>query len=491
MLRVAMLALLALPAAAQPAPRLSADGGDITIGADRTLTVQLSLTKSRRINLPVDVRDVIVADPAVADVLVKTPRIAYLIGSKIGDTNAIFLDARGRQVARMEIRVERDLAAMRRAIAELVPNADVQVSALNDDVVISGDVPNSQVAENVRTVARRFVPKDENLVSMIKVTGMQQVLIRVKVAEVRRRVTKKLGMNLFFQGKDFSFGVGAKTGTNLFSDSFGLASSVGAGSYGYGGSPQVGNSTLPWVASGPANLTANSWFAQNLASIEALEEDGLVKVLAEPNLTAVSGEPATFLAGGEFPVPAGQDTMGRIIIEFKPYGVSLAFTPVVLANGRISMRISTEVSEITTEGAIVLASISVPGLTVRRAQTTVEIPSGGSLVLGGLLRNDSKNTIRGLPGLKDLPVLGAMFRSDDFLRNETELMVIATPYIVRPAPPEGMTLPTDGFAAADDLDMYLLNGLYSRYGGERNPLPGVRRTGPATAHDRPAGYIIR
>lgn len=423
----AALALLAGAAAAQPVA--------LALSGDRQL--DLTTTKAVLVTLPRDATDVLVADLEVAEIVIKTPRLAYLIGLKPGDTNAFFLDAAGNRILTLDIRVEKDLTALRRMLDELLPSADISLRAINGDIVLSGEVPSAEVAEDARLLARRFVEDDSEVINLMRVTRPEQVLIQVRVAEMRRSIAKKLGVSLFGRNGDDSFRTGAPALGTLFNDAFGQT--VITGSIG-------GFETLQ-------------------AMIEALEAEGYVKTLAEPNLTAMSGESANFLAGGEFPVPVGEDDRGRITLEFKPFGVSLRFTPVVLDNGRISMRIATEVSALSDEGAFELASIRVPGLTVRRAETAVEIPSGGSLVLGGLLRNDAANQLQGLPWLADLPILGALFRSSQFQRDETELVVIAVPYIVRPADPRDLTLPTDGFASASDLDHYLLGRLYERYSG--------------------------
>lgn len=512
-LALALVCGLTWSAAAQTAPKPQTKPRPAVARMDEGgpgQRVALTLTKARQFTLPADVRDVLVADPAVADVLIKTPRLAYMIGNKVGDTNAIFLDAAGRQVLKLDIRVDRDLSALRAAIAELVPDADVKVAPLNQDLVVSGDVPSSQSADRVRALVRHFVDKDENLVNMLKVTGSQQVLIRIKVAEVRRAVTKQLGFDLFMQGKAFSLASGAPV-SGLFPLRFGSGSTVGS-SLGAWAAPffvppdsrpigAVGAPTGNWatspspnsftgpagVTTGPANFGTQIGGSPMSGTIEALEQQGMIKVLAEPNLTAVSGEPATFLAGGEFPVPTGRDQYGNITIEWKSFGVSLNFTPVVLSSGNVSLRIGTEVSELSNEGQLVLSGVTIPALAVRRAQTTLEMPSGGSMMLGGLLRNNARNTVRGLPGLKDLPVLGALFRSDDFLSDESEMVVIATPYVVRAGTPAAMKAPTDGFAPASDLDMYLLNGLYARYGGG-SKAAGTKPDQPAPA--KPLGYIM-
>ena len=457
--------LVAMAAEPQSAPaKPHAPGGPANLArideGGRGQAINLTTTKARQITMPVDVRDVVVADPTVADVLIKTPRLVYLIGSKVGDTNAIFLDAAGHQVLKLDIRVDRDLTALRSALAELVPGADIRVGPLGQDLVMSGDVPSAASADSVRQLARRFVDKDDSLVNMMKVTGSQQVVIKIKVAEVQRAVTKQLGVDFLS-----SFSSRATLGTGG-----GVATTSGAAI----GTNIAGILTKPFAVS-------KLLYSGGLATIEALEQNQLLKILAEPNLTALSGEPASFLAGGEYPAPTGMDSSGNISITFKPFGVSLAFTPVVLANGRISLRIATEVSELSDENGIDLGTVKVKGLNVRRAQTTVEIPSGGSLMLGGLLSSNSSNAAKGVPALKDLPVLGALFRSNDFLRGETELVVIATPYVVRPTAPAALSAPTDGVAPARDLDLYFLNGLYARYGAGK----------PPGAVDRSTGYIMR
>ena len=429
--------------------------------------ILLTTTKARQITMPVDVRDVVVADPTVADVLIKTPRLVYLIGSKVGDTNAIFLDAAGHQVLKLDIRVDRDLTALRSALSSMVPGTDIKVATLGQDLVVSGDMPTAAIADSARQLARRFVEKDENLINMMKVTSAQQVVIKVKVAEVQRSVTKQLGIDfLATHSTRARLGTGGATGALSTVD--GIGANV------------AGLLTKPFSVS-------QMLYAGALTTVEALEENQLLNILAEPNLTAVSGEPASFLAGGEYPAPTGMDSSGNISISFKPFGVSLAFTPIVLNNGRISLRIATEVSELSPDNGIVLTApggntVTIQGLAVRRAQTTVEIPSGGSMMLGGLLSNDARNTAKGAPGLKDIPVLGALFRSTDFLRGETELVVIATPYIVRPTPPAALSAPTDGFAPASDLDTFFFNGLYARYGAGKS---GLEKP------DRSAGYIMR
>lgn len=418
-------------------------------------SVTLTMTKARHIDLPADVRDVLVADPDVANIVVKTPRLVYLIGVKVGATNAYFMDAEGRQILKLDIKVEMDLTAVRDAVGLLVPGADVQLHSINDNIVLTGSVPSAAVAEDVRQIAIRFTGgKAENVINMLRVSGGQQVVIAVRVAEMRRDVAKSLGVNLFLQD--------TKSATSNASLRRGDAAAVPAL-----GAGMLALNALPFYGLDRLNAT-----------LEALETDGQIKTLAEPNLTALSGETAKFLAGGEFPVVTPPVVAGGAgSTTFKPFGVRLEFTPVVLNSGRISMRIMTEVSDraVFNEGV---------GTTARHAETTVEIPSGGSLVLAGLLQNNVDDRLSGVPWLGDIPVLGALFRSAAFNRRETELVVIATPYVVQPTRPDKLTLPTDGFGSPSDIDLFLLGRLHSRYAGSGKPPP---KPGAAA---KPFGYIL-
>ncbi|HYE00972.1 MAG TPA: type II and III secretion system protein family protein [Alphaproteobacteria bacterium] len=448
------LCLAAAPALAQAPAARPAPGPQAAIGRPAEAPLRLGLNKAHEVRLPAPVRDVIVANPEIADIVVKTPQLAYLIGRKAGSTDAIFLDADGRQVMRLDLHVDLDLGPMRTALQTLLPGSNVEVQAVNNSIFLTGTAPSPVAAENARLLAAKFAGDDANVVNMMTVPGGEQVVIRVKVAEMQRQVAKNLGLRLLASRGDVA--VGSGTGSSAF-DPTGIFGTVALG-------------------------LAGRVFEQLDLFIDALEEDGLVKTLAEPNLTAVSGEAANFLAGGEFPVPVGRDEDdGTITLEFKRFGVSLNFTPVVLSSGRISLRIQTEVSALSSEGAIQTAGLVVPALSVRRVETNVEMASGNSLVLAGLLRNDATNTVSGLPWLKDMPVLGTLFRSTAFQRNETELVIVASPYIVRPTAPGEIALPTDGFAPPNDIDLFLLGRLHDAY----------RRPGQPAKLEGPFGYIMQ
>lgn len=429
-----------------------------------TQSITLQLKKAQPIVLPVDVRDVLVADAEIAEVVVKTPRLVYLIGMKTGDTNAFFLDADNRQVLKLDIAVERDITALRSALTAVAPNADIDIRGVKDDVVLTGTAPTPAVAETIRQVARRYVDDDAKLVNMINVNAEQQVVIRIKVAEMQRTVAKKLGFRTFFQNE----GLTASIGEDL-TDAFGTGTALGLGT---------------GFSAADGSVVRNGLYEQFFTSMQGLETNGFIKTLAEPNLTAVSGQSANFLVGGEFPVIVGRDSTGIIQIVFKQFGVGIDFTPVVLNSGRISLKISTEVSDISKEVRVILDDLVIPGIDVRRASTTVEMASGSSIVLAGMLRSNIDSQVNAFPWLKDIPILGALFRSTEFQKQETELVVIASPILVRPTTMTALTAPTDNVGIANDLELFFLDGLYSRYGGETE---GLARPGTGA----PVGYILR
>jgi len=423
--------------------------------------MSLAVGKAKLVRLPVEVRDVLVGDPATADVVIKTPRLVYLVGRAVGSTNAFFLDADGEELLRLEIDVHIDVSAARHTMGELLPDTDISITAVNSDLFLTGSVRSADISENARQIARRFVAEDRNVVNMLAIIEDQQVLLQVRVAEVSRSILKELGVNLFdsltdtfttLTGADLALRLGS---SNPFTDT-------------------------PFL-NGALSFTPNSGDTLTLV-INALERNGLIKTLAEPNLTTISGEPATFLAGGEFPIPVQAD-LGRITVEMRPFGVALNFTPVVLNSGRISLRIFTEVSALSTDGAITLQNIQVPALTVRRAETTVELPTGGSLMIAGLLQEDARTALRGVPGLKDLPVLGPLFRNNTLDRTETELVVAVTTYLVRPVDPDRLTLPTANVGMPSDYELYFLGRLQTVY---------TERTEPPSENSLkgPVGYIV-
>ena len=442
------------------------NGGQIEIGSLQlhdslpARAINLPEGKARLIRLPMRVRDVLVANPAVANVVVKTPRLIYLVGLTVGSTNAFFPDADGKEVLRLEIQVQLDVISANKSIKTLLPDTDINITAVNSHLFLTGNVRSADISENARMIAARFVADEANVINMLVVMEDQQVMLQVRVAEINRNVLKELGINLFdtvtgafstLTSGDFALRLGttAPTIDTAFLD-------IG-GSF----SPNVGDA-----------LTV---------AINALEKNGLIKTLAEPNLTTVSGEPATFLAGGEFPIPISSDD-GQISISQEPFGVALSFTPVVMNSGHISLRVFTEVSALSNNGAITLANIQVPALTVRRAETTVELPSGGSIMIAGLLQENETAGIRGVPALKDVPFLGAFFRNTSVEKSETELIIAVTAYLVKPVAPRQLKTPLDGMIPVSDYDQYFLGRLNGVYVGDD-------KTTTASLQG-PIGYIL-
>ncbi len=431
--------------------------------------VTLSISKGMIVELPEDARDVLVSNPGVVDAVVRTPRQIYLVGLKSGPTNAFFFSASGKQLLNLEIRVERDVGELKTIIERNVKDSDVRIETINDSVVINGSVRNASDAEAARQIAMRYVTdsgktmNNDSVVNRVGIRGGDQVMLRVRVAEMQRSLSKQLGTD--------------------FSAAFDIGKAL----------PISLTSSNPFSLLGQALSTSQAFQLGSLtggnsveAIIKAFERTGMIRTLAEPNLTAVSGESAKFLAGGEFPVPTSRDREGNVQVEFKPFGVGLGFTPIVLSEGRISLRISTEVSEITAENAFVaqgglaldangsliqIPGITIPGLRVRRAETTVELPSGGSMVMAGLMQQTMRQNIDGIPGLKNIPIIGSLFQSRDFQSGETELVVIVTPYLVNPASLKDLASPVDGFVPPSDAETVLLSRLNAVY-GKGKPVQG-------------------
>ncbi len=392
----------------------------------------LTLGKADIINLPSSVSDVLVADPAIVDVQAVQSNRLYAVGLKIGDTNIIVLDAKGNVLKRVDIHVTYDLQAIQSMVDKLFPNEQVKIRSVHDQIVLTGTVSSPEVAGKVSNLVAHYVSDlqdtegtiDYLISNLLEVRGKQQVMLQVKVVEAERSVIKELGVD--FKANDPNeLSVSTLFGSAPYSNMGGKGNGVG-----FGGSSGL---TLSRDAIG----TASAFFNTNASGVgtlglflSALEEQNLINVLAEPNLTAVSGQQAGFLAGGEFPVPSGRDQYGNITIEYREFGVSLNFKPVVLSNNRISLQLNTEVSSLDNSSGVTLANLVVPGLDIRRAETTIEIPSGGSLMIAGLLQSKTAEGLKGLPGIKDTPVLGDLISSDSFERNETELVVIVTAYLV-------------------------------------------------------------
>ncbi|HTO63912.1 MAG TPA: type II and III secretion system protein family protein [Bradyrhizobium sp.] len=433
----------------------------VTEGQINARPVSLGIGKSIVIDLPREIKDVLVADPKIANAVVRSAQRAYIIGAAVGQTNIVFFDASGAQIAAYDIAVKRDLNGIRAALRQTLPNADIQIDGLGDGVVLSGSASSPIEAQQAADMAARLAGGADKVVNSIAVRGRDQVMLKVTVAEVARSIIKQMGIDL-------------------------------SGQLNYGTAVVNFNNANPFTAFGRSLVTGNqisTSFGSTpsvTATLRAMESAGVVRTLAEPNLTAISGESATFIAGGEFPVPAGYacDPTTHVCttqINFKKFGISLNFTPVVLTEGRISLRVMTEVSELSNDNAITLSqsvtassvnSLTIPSIKTRRAETTLEIPSGGAMAMAGLIQDQTKQAINGLPGLAQVPVLGSLFRSRDFVNNQTELMVLVTPYIVRAVAQKDLSRPDDGFAAAADPQADLLGSINRIYGVPGRVEPG-------------------
>jgi pilus assembly protein CpaC len=439
-------------------------------GQMNTRFLPLGVGKSIVIDLPRDIKDVLVADPKIANAVVRSAQRAYIIGAAVGQTNIVFFDSAGQQIAAYDIAVTRDLNGVRAALRQILPTAEIQIEGVGDGVVLTGTASSQIEAQQAADLAARLTGGPDKVVNSIVVRGRDQVMLKVTVAEVRRDIVKQLGIDL---NANLSYGTAV---VNF-------------------------NNANPFTAYG-RSLTGNTLTTQFggipsvQATLRAMESAGVIRTLAEPNLTAVSGESATFIAGGEFPIPAGYscDPTTHVCttqISFKKFGISLNFTPVVLTEGRISLRVMSEVSELSNDNSITLSqavssstvnAVTIPSIRTRRAETTLEIPSGGAMAMAGLIADQTKQAINGLPGMMQLPVLGTLFRSRDFVNSQSELMIMVTPLIVRAVAQKDLSRPDDGFAAPPDPQADLLGNINRIYG-----VPG--RVDPARNYRGTYGFI--
>ena len=482
---------------------------DLSAAGPASRVLALGRGKSALIELPIDARDVTVASPAVADVVLRTPRRISILGVADGQTDAVFFDGMGKAILSLDIRVDQDVSAVSQTLAHVLPTARIKVEAVNDSLVLTGLVMNESDASKAQQIAQQFVAKPEQVLNMLSIAGKEQVMLKVRVVEVQRTAVKQLGYNL----SAVIGQIGGNQVINAFAPTWGVNGAlIGGLTGGYSrdtttqpvlqlpcvagdyshlcpsvvkNAAQAGN----FNAATPTPTAGSDALNKANAQVQAFERAGLVRTLAEPNLTAVSGEAAKFLVGGEFPVPVGEDATGRVTVDYKQFGVGLGFTPIVLSGGRISLKLSTEVSELTNLGAFTLnngsaaPSLTIPGLSVRRAETTVELPSGGSMMIAGLLQEETKQDIDSLPGLMNLPVLGALFRSRDYQNGQTELVVIVTPYLVDATRPGDLQTPADNLQIADDAQTILLGKLAKAAKASPDAVAGRTYQGPY-------GYVI-
>lgn len=458
-------------------------------GAVTPRRIAMGVGKSVIIDLPQDAAEIFVANPKVANAVVRTPRKLYVIGMSAGQTSVFALDRQGRQIAALELSIGRDVGELQQILRAAMPTAAITARTVNETIILTGAVDFIEDAQRACDIAKGFAQlvsasgppgaqgsgaggpfgaqgtpsacADGRVVNVLTIRGRDQVMLKVTVAEIDRDIAKQLGITT----SSLTASWGTFTQFNPFATQ-GVLGAASALAPGY-----------------PPNLTPTSLTAHNpantlTATLQAFERYGVTRILAEPAVAAVSGESAKLTVGGEIPIPsvpqctvASSTTAGSCTggTTFQPYGVTLKFSPVVLSEGRILLHLATEVSELDPANGATIFGAFVPGLLTRKNETTVEIPSGGSIASAGLLQTQSKQAINGLPGVLDLPILGALFRSNDYQKNETELMIIVTPYIVKPTQANEIARPTDGFADASDPQTWLLGQVNQLYASPGNP----------------------
>jgi pilus assembly protein CpaC len=472
--------------AAAPAPALAQAAAPGTYKPTRQ--VLLSVGEGQMVSLPKAVVDVWTSNPGVADVNVTSPRQIGLFGKEAGEATIIATAADGSVVYGASVRVSQNISSVNEMLRAAMPESNITVTHVGQIAVMNGTVPSpadsAQAEMLVRTLLNPGINANDSgaalkvmPVNRLRTATPLQVMLQVKIAEVSRSLIRDIGVNLLTRdtsGSGILFGVGRGNPGSIRTQVGGRDPGSGAGD---------GDTIFsPLTKAGATTLSAagNLLGLDILSTLDLAETDGRVRTLAEPNLTALSGETASFLAGGEFPIPMASG-IGGTSVEFKEYGVSLAFTPTVLEGGRISMRVRPEVSELSKEGSIQINGFSIPSLTTRRTETTVELGSGQSFMIAGLLRNTSNVSVDKAPFLGNLPILGALFRSNSFQRNETELMIVITPYLVRPVSAGQIALPTDGFRGTGTMERVLLDKQEkNRSGGPRpGPVLAEPSSGPA------------
>lgn len=450
----AALGTSALVAIATPALAQSAKDGKVVV---------LSIGRGQQINLGSNITDVVVSDPSIADVEVKSGRQIYILGKGPGETNVYATDAAGRTVYSATIRVGNNLDSIGQMLNMAMPDADIQVTTMNGVVLLTGTVKQPEDAVEAEQLVQTFTGGQTKVISRLKNVTPLQINLQVRVAEVSRTLAKEITGNV--------------RGTNNGVDSAGQPYFFGLGR---GRDISAGGVvTLPSGSNVVAGI--GRLFGIDVeAAFDLSERAGLTSTLANPNLTTVSGETAEFLAGGSFPIVTSSNN--GTSVEYKSYGVNLTYTPVVLSDGRISLRVRSEVSDISAQGAVRIAGFEIPATTTRMAETTVELGSGQSMMIAGLLSNQLSSSVDKTPGLGDVPVLGALFKSNGWRRNETELMIVITPYLVKPVSDDRIKLPTDGIHSIDDAQRVIFGKTTDKTKSPERPLPSITpapATGPA------------
>jgi pilus assembly protein CpaC len=469
-------------------------------------TVQIIATgKTAKVDLASPISDVIVGDPEVADVQVRSSRQIWIFGRKPGDTTVSATDASGRVVFQKTIRVSPNVDSIEEIFKLALPDANITITPMANGYLLTGTVANTDEIAVAKELAEFYVNRvslngqiggEVKVINMIRTGTPYQVNLQVRIAEVSRSLAKEISSNLATRDQTGGFLFGITRGR----------SGVGIGDLDVSRFPLVdasanyglpaGSLSLPFDPATGQFITGGTQFAFNNANgasainmagrlfgldvgaaFDLAERAGLSTTLAQPNLTTLSGETAEFLAGGQFPIPSSAG-LGATAVEFRDFGVSLQYTPVVLSDGRIRLRVRPEVSDISSQGALRINGFEVPAVTTRMAETTVELGSGQSMMIGGLLSNSQSSSVDKIPGIGDVPILGQLFKSNGWKKNETELVIVITPYLVKPVSEGEIKLPTDGFNSPNDLERILLNKQASTNGVEERPMPTVAPDAP-------------
>jgi pilus assembly protein CpaC len=446
------------------APALAAEPTSAGQESAITRNLQLGVGKSMIVDLPEDATEIYVGEPKVANAIVRSARRLYVSAISNGQTSIFAIDKNGRQIANIQVSVGRDVNVLQELLRAAIPGNEIQAHTVADRIVLTGAVGSAGEAQKALDIAGGFLDTTDkgetkgSVINSMTIKGLDQVSLRVTISEIRRDILKQLGVNLAGTSsngaKNFSI-------TNPFAINGAIQGASDAANIG-------------WTTSSGGTLNA---------TLQAYERDGVARTLAEPTVTAVSGESAKFLAGGTVPVPSSDQCQnGYCTLGFiqQPYGVTLNFTPVVLSQGRIELHIATEVTDVDESKQLTIGNTSIPGFRTRKNETTVDLPSGGSIASAGLISTQTQQAINGVPGLMNLPVLGSLFRSRDFVRNETELLIVVTPYIVHAIDPHEIVKPDANFAEASDPQAWFLgrvNRIYSSAGNLQRPPGYIGRVG--------------
>jgi pilus assembly protein CpaC len=474
----AVFCLASYGAAAEPA-KSKAEKTD-----NRYLSVPLN--RSTLVTLDKAMSEVMVANPEIADIHAHNSQNLTVVAKKLGRTNVRVFDKDGKLMREFDVTVTHDLPAIRRALKNFLPDETIGVEMVNTSIALTGQISNATVAEQAVKIVQDFARTDSaaransepvskgrdqlseypDILNLMQVVSGQQVQLRVRVGEINREALKRLGFDLNYVSSLTGSGIGIGTGTGIA----GIGAGGTPGVFSFSGDPADSYRGIfagRWQPDSPNGKTL-------AGLIKLLEQEGLFKLLAEPNIVAISGEEAEFLAGGEIPIPVVQGTSGTrsdsnnsISIQYKPFGVAVKFTPFVLSENRIRMMVQPEVSEISTQNAIQVSGFTVPAITTRRAKTTVELAPGESYMIAGLIKDQTRAQIDQIPGAKELPVLGALFRSTEFRRNESELVIAVTPYVVDPVKSSDVKLPSDSFRPADQMEMFFYGAVGALSGAEK------------------------